>query len=977
VEKSQRCVIGISVSMALVGAMGTAGVLYRNTPLVNSEFEAASGGAAASYAAYFPNELDFEAAGFDTAVNAMPTVTTLTLTPTENDGEIVLVPELDTDYDGEAPDLGEIDGDGVYEPSEEVAAVIETEEFQTVAVTWPSDLDNPEPMLIRVRDVDSEEWGEWIELVPDLTGPEDALVNTPENAPETPRVGSEAVYVGASDAVEIAPVEVADDADAAELAEALEDVQVVLVSSEPAYDTPTVTVEDAPAAVIENAGWFGATPSVQNLAYHPDGALQVQNVVGAPTIIPRSTWGAQPPHYTNGQGCSMGSAPSVRAAVIHHTAGSNNYANPAQAMQQIRNDQAYHISMNWCDLGYNFVVDKWGNVYEGRAGSINSAVIGAHAAGFNTGTVGITMLGNYVSLEVPAAQVNATGQVAGWVLGKYGVNPTSSLSYYTQNGSSKYKAGSTVTVPAIMAHRDVQATACPGERGYAQMTNIRNAAKGNYQTNSLPTGVIDSVKVDITGARIVGWTFDPDTLDSIKIHTYVDGVWTAENIANNVRHDVGQFYNRAGEHKYGFDILLPIGDGVHNICVNAINFPASNDNPLIGCNKVTGANRLPVSALDITAGVDGIRIGGWAFDPDSKDPIEVRAYVDGNQVFSTIADLPHPWVAATFGLASDKTGFNQSVSASSGVHNVCVWAINVPAGPSALAGCKTVSVTNRAPIGALDVAAGVDAIRIGGWAFDPDSKDPIEVRAYVDGNQVFSTIADIPHPWVAATFGLASDKTAFNQSVSASSGVHNVCVWAINVPAGPSSLIGCQAHSVGVVVKAPVSTAKTVSISDLIAGTSQLSAASMASYVLSVNPNPNLSVSVERLAQLYIDEGARLGVRGDIAFAQAIKETGWFKYGGQVKASQNNYAGIGATTNGTPATFKSAADGVRAQIEHLYAYASKNPLPSNPVDPRFSLVTRGIAPRWQDLNGRWAVPGTTYAQGIIERYNAMLAYTKR
>lgn len=145
------------------------------------------------------------------------------------------------------------------------------------------------------------------------------------------------------------------------------------------------------------------------------------------------------------------------------------------------------------------------------------------------------------------------------------------------------------------------------------------------------------------------------------------------------------------------------------------------------------------------------------------------------------------------------------------------------------------------------------------------------------------------------------------------------------------------------------------------------------------------------LAALYISIGREYGIRGDIAFCQAAKETGWWKYGGLVLPEQNNYCGLGAT--GAEATgeedlhgadplrvnyragthgafFKTPADGVEAQIQHLYAYACNASLPAGKtiVDPRYTLVRRGVSPRWVDLNGRWAVPGVGYGESILNDY---------
>lgn len=139
-----------------------------------------------------------------------------------------------------------------------------------------------------------------------------------------------------------------------------------------------------------------------------------------------------------------------------------------------------------------------------------------------------------------------------------------------------------------------------------------------------------------------------------------------------------------------------------------------------------------------------------------------------------------------------------------------------------------------------------------------------------------------------------------------------------------------------------------------------------------------LSVPLMMLAELFLEEGTIEGIRGDIAFCQSIKETGWFRFGGQVLPEQNNYAGIGATNNspvGKGAWFKTARDGVRAQIQHLKAYANDEALVNPCIDPRFGLVTRGAAGNmWTGLNGRWAVPGDGYGESILALWEEMYNY---
>ena len=165
-----------------------------------------------------------------------------------------------------------------------------------------------------------------------------------------------------------------------------------------------------------------------------------------------------------------------------------------------------------------------------------------------------------------------------------------------------------------------------------------------------------------------------------------------------------------------------------------------------------------------------------------------------------------------------------------------------------------------------------------------------------------------------------------------------------------------------------------------IIGTSALSAEQLAAFLLSRNPHPKISCTALELAWFFVIEGDIEGVRGDVAFCQSILETGWFRYGGQVLPEQNNFGGIGAINNsevGAGAWFNSPQIGVRAQIQHLKAYASTQPLKQANVNPRFHLVTRGIAPFWEDLNGRWAVPGTYYAQTILHIYETALEFAIR
>lgn len=151
-----------------------------------------------------------------------------------------------------------------------------------------------------------------------------------------------------------------------------------------------------------------------------------------------------------------------------------------------------------------------------------------------------------------------------------------------------------------------------------------------------------------------------------------------------------------------------------------------------------------------------------------------------------------------------------------------------------------------------------------------------------------------------------------------------------------------------------------------IMGVALATAAQMEEYLHSVNSN------APYYAQIYIGEGAAEGVRGDLAFAQSLLETNYLRFGGLVLASQNNFAGLGASGSSTGASFVTPRDGIRAQIQHLKAYASTLPINNPIIDSRFSFVKRGSAQYIEDLNGKWAVPGIWYGQKIVYILNKIL-----
>jgi hypothetical protein len=170
-------------------------------------------------------------------------------------------------------------------------------------------------------------------------------------------------------------------------------------------------------------------------------------------------------------------------------------------------------------------------------------------------------------------------------------------------------------------------------------------------------------------------------------------------------------------------------------------------------------------------------------------------------------------------------------------------------------------------------------------------------------------------------------------------------------------------------------------------GASRLTAAQLAAWFNLRLPRPSgaysAAVPVETLTRIFLEEGATEGVTGDVAFVQSIVETGWFRFGGPVAGWMNNLGGIGTTDrSSSPAVFRDARTGIRAQIQHLRAYADPRaqacrvpPLSFPCEDPRFNLVVpKGSAPNWNDLgNGKWAA-SSTYAASILSLYSEALSF---
>ena len=191
---------------------------------------------------------------------------------------------------------------------------------------------------------------------------------------------------------------------------------------------------------------------------------------GRPAVFSRADWGAD--ERLRGKGPQYNA--TIKAGFVHHTAGTNNYSE-AEVPKILRAIYAYHVKGNgWSDVGYNFLVDRFGRLWEGRYGGMDRAVVGAHTGGFNVDTFAVSAIGNFDKVAAPPVMVDSIARVIAWKLAMSFRDPNGTTSLVSQGGgTSRYAAGARVTVPVVAGHRNLGKTSCPGNNLYAQMDTIR------------------------------------------------------------------------------------------------------------------------------------------------------------------------------------------------------------------------------------------------------------------------------------------------------------------------------------------------------------------------------------------------------------------------------------------------------------------------------------------------------------------------
>jgi hypothetical protein len=371
-------------------------------------------------------------------------------------------------------------------PARKLAAVstpTKVHGYATVGVTWqPGTELGEDDIAVQVRTRKDGEWSGWSTAqYHDEHGPD---AGTAE-ADSAVRPGTDAVVVGDVDEVQMR-AETKDGKAPADLELAVIDPGVSKVVREPAaIDTADLPADDRDAtssAPIEStAGMDGTATTSDSAATHGDGAaaeleLSAMKIAPKPTIYSRAQWGANEKLRDKGS-LHYG---TVKTGFIHHTVNANNYT-PEQVPALLRGIYAYHTqSRGWSDIGYNYLVDRFGRIWEGRYGGVDRAVVGAHTLGYNEYAFAMSAIGNFDIAQPPQAVLDAYAKLFAWKLSLYNIRADATHLYV----KDRY-------LNAINGHRDVGKTACPGKYLYAKIPSIRVAAQAIQNGAQIPADPVN------------------------------------------------------------------------------------------------------------------------------------------------------------------------------------------------------------------------------------------------------------------------------------------------------------------------------------------------------------------------------------------------------------------------------------------------------------------------------------------------------
>ncbi|MDL2077287.1 FG-GAP-like repeat-containing protein [Streptomyces sp. GXMU-J15] len=378
-----------------------------------------------------------------------------------------------------------------------------TEQFSAVVVTW----DDPEAETrgtpqVRTRDIDTGAWSPWRDLVLE---PSQAEGKEAERA--ALRGGTESVWTGESDGVEVRVV--GDDGTEVGGQPAGMDIKLLDPGTGPetglepaafAAETSAPATTESPTATVSAAPTESESPSptptptdTESPSPTPTETVPEPrpSTVAKPPIITQAQWGASTDY--NG---TPTYGTEIKAAVVHHTGvDTDNTLSCAESAARMRTIQQAHFAQDYFDVGYNFVVDKCGQIFEGRSGGTDLPVVGAHDIGFNTDTLGISYIGNFESAKPSRAALDAIARLVAWKFGMYGVDPAGKVTLTSRapQGSSgnKVPEGQEITLPRVFGHRDTNTTLCPGANLYPKLGRIATLAGTPGISHALATADFD------------------------------------------------------------------------------------------------------------------------------------------------------------------------------------------------------------------------------------------------------------------------------------------------------------------------------------------------------------------------------------------------------------------------------------------------------------------------------------------------------
>jgi hypothetical protein len=337
-------------------------------------------------------------------------------------------------------------------------------DFAAVGVTWGSgERVAEEQITLRVRTRTGEEWSGWEYLqYHDDHAPDPGSVEGTDARP-----GTEPTFVGEVDEVQ---VEASTDGVALP-----DDLSLAVIDPGSAKRSETEAPADPGASYDDDyAQRDGTDAAEEGISLRSATLASSRKAVAQPTIFSRAQWWADESIRDKGS-LRYG---SISGGFVHHTVNANDYSE-AQVPAILRSIYAYHVkSRGWSDIGYNFLVDRFGRVWEGRYGGIDRPVVGAHTLGYNEYSFAMSAIGNFDVVQPTDAMLRAYGSLFAWKLSLHGVDPA----------STSQRIGSR-TFAAINGHRDAGSTACPGKFLYAQLPTIRSHASSAAPTGPTPIAV--------------------------------------------------------------------------------------------------------------------------------------------------------------------------------------------------------------------------------------------------------------------------------------------------------------------------------------------------------------------------------------------------------------------------------------------------------------------------------------------------------